>query len=181
MKRGIALALCAGLFVLWLPILAGAASAQTEVVSAGSNAGDGAADHFTLVLSGGTTVEASVNGTVVQSIPLAGLTSLTVQGSSDDDTLTVDDSGGLIAVPGGINYDGGSGFDSLALVDNGGPTITDSRTTLGPTTGGGQNVMTSGASNQIVNYLNLEPVLSTVGATNATGTAHNAADAINYT
>ncbi len=86
---------------------------------------------------------------------------LTVQGSSDDDTLTVDESGGLITLPGGIHYDGGAGFGSLAFTNNGGPALATTSMTPGPGKGGGTIVHGDGTGTQTVVYNNLEPVTDT--------------------
>jgi hypothetical protein len=165
----------AAVFVL-IPLQAEAQS--TATVTAGGAANDGGADHFTISRDGDS-IAVSVNGVAQAPIPLAGLGSLTVQGSSDDDTLTVDESGGLIALSGGITYDGAGGFDSLEL---GGWTGAPLATTIapGPTTGGGTVVHSGGGDTQKLVYDNLEPVLDTsAGTLTINGT--NGDDAINYT
>ena len=176
MKRLLVVVLGIVALAVWLPLEAGAAA---PVVNAGAAAGDGSADSFGLVLNGAN-VDVSLNGTPLASYPLAGLSSLTVQGSSDDDTLIVDSSGGLIALPGGIHFDGGNGFDSLRFVQSGGPAITNSRMDLGPSAGGGTSVISDGTSTQTVFFDNLEPVLDTVAAATATVDGTNSNNSINY-
>jgi len=98
-----------------------------------------------------------VDGGAPASYALAGLSSITIQGSYDDDTLTVDSSGGVLDLPGGIHFDGGSGSDALQLVKTGGPTITASAIDLGPSSGGGKSTITDDANTQTVFFDNLEP------------------------
>ena len=78
--------------------------------------GDGTPDSVKLLLTGtgGDTLEVSINGSVVGDYSNASVNSINVTGSSDDDTLTVDESGGVIAVP--ISFDGGGGANNQLIV-----------------------------------------------------------------
>jgi hypothetical protein len=176
MKRLLAVVLGMVALAVWLPLQA---SAVAPVVDAGASADDGSADSFRVALNGAN-VDVTLNGNPLVSYPLAGLSSLTVQGSSDDDTLIVDSSGGLIALPGGIHFDGGNGFDLLKFVQSGGPTITSSRMDLGPSSGGGKSAISDGSSTQTVFFDNLEPVVDTVVAATATVDGTNSNNSINY-
>ena len=84
---------------------------------------DGSADTFRLVKNG-TNVQAYVNGALNQTIPLSGLGKITISGSNDADTLTIDASGGTFAVPSGVTFNAGSGTDTL---------VTNSQTSNGDT------------------------------------------------
>lgn len=76
--------------------------------SPGDQANDGIGDTFLLVRTGtaGENLEVWINGILVFVFDYASLHSLTINGSGDADTLTVRASGGLIALPGWIMYDG---------------------------------------------------------------------------
>jgi|GEM_PF-2946039 len=74
------------------------------VLDAGASQGDLARDSFRLVRNG-SDIEFYVNGSLVRSTPAAELNSITVNGSSDDDTLHVDHSAGSISVP--VSFVGG--------------------------------------------------------------------------
>ena len=73
---------------------------------------NGSADTFSLKLSG-SNVLGYVNGALNQTMPLATLGKITVNGSNDNDTLTIDSSGGAFAVPNGVTFNAGSGTDVL--------------------------------------------------------------------
>ena len=161
MKRLTAIMFGVGALIVCAPIQAGVQS--TATVTAGAAAGDGSADHITISLDG-SAIAVSVNGVAQAPIPTAGLASLTVQGSTDDDTLTVDESGGLIPLSSGIHYDGASGFDTLELSGwTGSPLATT--VTPGPTNDAGLNVHSDGTNVQKVFYAGLEPVVDVAAGT----------------
>ena len=80
------------------------------IVDAGAASGDGTADAFA-ISSDGTTVTVTVNGSSVFSDLLTNLNSITLQGSSDDDTFDVDVTGGLPS----LTVLGGDGVDAVDL------------------------------------------------------------------
>ncbi len=64
----------------------------------------------------GTDLEVRVNDVLVYAKPFAGVTSIEVIGSSDDDTVTLDYSGGDPVPAGGFDFSGNAGTDTLAFV-----------------------------------------------------------------
>ena len=144
----------------------------------GGNGMDNAtADAFRLALnSGKTSVEAYLNGTFSQSFPLANLTSITIAGSGDNDTLTIDDTNGLIALTGGIIFQGGAGTNQLVI--SGGSTnateIYDAGTSRDTVTDASSNV-------QIVNFTGAQSVRTTAPVTSFTVNGTSINNTINYT
>ena len=123
---------------------------------------DGSADAFRLVKSG-TNIQVYVNSVLNQTIPLSGLGRITVNGSNDADTLTIDSSGGIFTVPNGVTFNAGSGTDTL---------VTQSQTSNGdvmnvtPTGSGAGNVAyiaADGTDNSlpIVTYSGVENITLT--------------------
>jgi len=64
----------------------------------------------------GTDLEVRVNDVLVYAKPFAGVTSIEVIGSSDDETVTLDYSGGDPVPAGGFEVSGSGGTDTLAFV-----------------------------------------------------------------
>ncbi len=75
-------------------------------IDAGAGADDTTPDTFN-VIRNGANLEVRVNGGLVFNEPFTGVTSLTVNGSTDDDTLTVDMSVADAIPSGGISFIGG--------------------------------------------------------------------------
>ncbi len=98
------------------------------------------------------------------------------------DTLIVDSTNGLITVQNGIRYDGGTGADSLQLIQTGGAQRTSDTYSVGPGVGQGVSTIVGGgtAGTQVVSFDNLEPVLDTVPAATLTVNATGGDNAINY-
>jgi hypothetical protein len=117
------------------------------------------------------------------SVSLASLTQINVNGLGGNDTLIVDSSNGLISVPSGINYDGGTGFNTLQLVQTGGTTQTSDTYSVGPGAGMGTSTIVGPGpgGTQTVFFQNLAPVTDTVPATTLTVNATPGDNAINYT
>jgi hypothetical protein len=117
------------------------------------------------------------------SVSLASLTQINVNGLGGNDTLILDSSNGLINVPNGINYDGGTGFNTLQFVQTGGTTQTSDTYSVGPGTGMGTSTIVGPGSGgtQTVFFQNLAPVTDTVPATTLTVNATPSDNAINYT
>jgi hypothetical protein len=82
------------------------------------SAGDASGDSFSITRVGGN-LEIRVNGTLVATV--AETEPITINGSADDDTLTLDLAGG--AMP-DITYNGGGGYDTLVLQNADGTTMT---------------------------------------------------------
>lgn len=96
------------------------------VAAAGGQAGDGTPDSFRVVRSG-STLNIFTNGSTAYTSDIALVTIITLNGSSDADTLTVDTSGGAIGRPMAFNGAGGTDqIESTADVDF---TLCDSRLT----------------------------------------------------
>ncbi|GAB4131525.1 MAG: hypothetical protein Kow0040_10920 [Thermogutta sp.] len=170
---------------------------------AGKASNDGLADEFRLVRNGGN-LEVLIDGTLSQSLDLATLTGVVVQGSSDVDTLIVDLSGGIFSLPAGIQFDGEalganvSSGDTLVLTGDPGTAInrisygSGPRLGLGPNDGGilidpddstgvgGGFPTLSGANGDevLIQFFNLSPVIDTVPAAQLDVFATNAAETI---
>jgi hypothetical protein len=114
---------------------------------------------------------------------LSTIRQIDVNGLAGNDTLIVDDSNGLIDVPLGIRYDGGTGFDQLQEVQTDGPTRFSDTYSVGPLVGSGISTIVGAGSagTQTVFFQNLAPVLDTVPALMLTVNATPASNAIAYT
>jgi len=124
------------------------------------------------LLASGPTLELldGATGSILASRPLAGTDGVTIQGAPGnvDDALTVDLSGGALALPDGIHFDGGvGGWDTLVVT--GGDAAPGSYTATGLNSG----IITHAGTR--VFFSNLEPVTDTTIAANFTvlGTAGN--------
>jgi hypothetical protein len=115
------------------------------------------------------------------SVPLATLNQINVNGWGGNDTLVLDSINGLISVPGGTRYHGGTGFDLLRLEQNGGPTRTSDVYSVGPSTGAGTSVISDASGTQSVFFEALEPVIDLVPAATLVINATPAHNAISYT
>ncbi len=87
------------------------------IVDAGTDADDNTPDEFVVDIDG-TDLIVTANGTEVLRQPLAETTSLTVNGSGDDDSFTVDQNDDLITIP--ITINGGSQTSGDTLTIDGG-------------------------------------------------------------
>jgi hypothetical protein len=112
---------------------------------------------------------------------LATIQQINVNGLGGNDTLIIDDSNGLISVPLGIRYDGGTGFNRLQEVQTGGPTRIADTYRVGPLDGSGISKIVDITGTQKVFFQNLAPVLDTVPAGPLTVKATPSDNAINYT
>ncbi|MAE65572.1 MAG: hypothetical protein CMJ18_14990, partial [Phycisphaeraceae bacterium] len=101
---------------------------------------------------------------------------LTLNGLQGDDRLDVDNSNGLVTLPGGLHFDGGAGHDVLRMT--GTTTVDESVYDVGPGAGAGSIAHRIGTAVQTVTFSGLSPVIDTVPGplvVNATG-ASNAID-----
>jgi len=149
------------------------------VITADSVSGNGTdnsmPDVFRLVRNGPDVV-LNIDGKYSRSFAFDSLCTIIVDGSGDDDTLTIDLSQGTPVPYGGLTYNGqgnGSGGDSLEIV---GGTLSS---VCYEYTGLSDGVITIDGS--IVRYTGLEPIIDTVvaGTLTVNGTAGN--NNINYT
>jgi Ca2+-binding RTX toxin-like protein len=135
----------------------------------GGNAG--ASDSFTIQLVG-TNLQVLNNGMIVDSRPVAAVTSLTINGENgQDDTLTLDFTGGNpFQADFVLSFNGGTGGNDQVTVMGG--TATDVTYTLAdPGAGNGNGTLTIDGmdfSNLTVNFTGLEPLLVTTSAANIT-------------
>jgi hypothetical protein len=115
------------------------------------------------------------------SVQLSVLQQINVNGLGGNDTLIVDSTNGLINVPLGIRYGGGTGFNSLQLVQTDGTMQNSDSYTPGPNIGMGISTISGPSGTQTVFFQNLDPVIDLVPATNlnVSGTPSN--NAISYT
>jgi hypothetical protein len=106
---------------------------------------------------------------------------LQLLGNSGDDLLHIDNSGGLLSLPGGINFDGGIGRDSLLLT--GSTAVGGADYNVGPNPGDGRVVHTAAApllQIQTVTFSGLEPIIDLVTAATLTVNGTDADNAISY-
>ncbi|MFM8475698.1 MAG: beta strand repeat-containing protein, partial [Planctomycetaceae bacterium] len=106
---------------------------------------------------------------------------LQVQGNASDDLLRVDNSGGLLTLPGGITFDGSSGRDSLQLI--GSTAVSTAEYSVGPNAGDGRIVHTvTGPPLQVqtITFSGLEPLIDLVAATSLTVNATEGSNAISH-
>lgn len=115
----------------------------------------------------------------IKQVQFSTLSQINVNGLAGNDTLIVDDTNGLISVPSGINYDGGTGFNSLQLVQTDGPARTSDTYSVGPDNGSGTDVISDASGTQSIFFQNLAPVLDTVPAVSFTVNATPSNNAIN--
>ena len=125
----------------------------TFALNAGAGQNDGTPDQFVLDRNGGL-VEFTSNGTLIFSEDAADVTSVVVNGSNDDDTLTVDFANGDPIPANGITYNGGGQVTTDDLVIDGTSTEDVVYTPSDDTPGDG-TVTVDGST---INFTGLEPV-----------------------
>jgi hypothetical protein len=123
------------------------------------------------------------------------LNTIVVNGLGGNDTLIIDSSNGLINVGDGIHFDGGAGFNSLFLEQNGGATHATDTFSIGQSAGEGTSVIAGElqrlaphgldaqgpASAQTAFFQHVGPVLDTVPVENLTVEGTSADNQIQYT
>jgi hypothetical protein len=123
-----------------------------------------------------TNIQILDNGQIVASQALAGTSSVAIIGANDvSNTLIVDFADGNPIAVGGLNYNGGTGPNTVegTLVLNNGSFSNEVNATSGPHSG------TITLDTSKINYTNLTPILDTVAAANYTISAPKTADTIN--
>jgi len=140
--------------------------------ASGVESGDGTLKQYTAKMDG-TLLELDFNGVAVFLGNPAAIGTITVQGSTDNDILTVDNSHGL--VNGQIDFNGGtSGAHSLVV--NGGTTL---KYTPSATTPGSGTVQTTlGSQSQTINFQELTPMYFFNQASAIIALPNNGADII---
>jgi RHS repeat-associated protein len=131
------------------------------IIDAGEQAGDGLADTFRIVRSGAS-LDVLVNDTVVFTAPAATAPLLKFKGSSDDDTLIVDFSGGNPLPGEGISYDGSGTTDRDTLVMTGGSASTVYYTFSGKSSG------TAEIDGSVISYKGIEEITDSLYAADRT-------------
>lgn len=96
---------------------ADAAPVQALVVNAGAAAGDGHADTF-VVEQHDNQVRVSINGKEVSNTPISQISTIKIQGSSDDDILIAEFKSGEPLAGFNLMFDGKGGKDALVLNSN---------------------------------------------------------------
>ncbi len=130
-----------------------AAQAYDANSGGGNGTGNGTADTLRVRLNGSNIEFSANNFSTITSIPSASVTSLTLTGSSDDDTFVIDFSGGNPIPSGGITVNGGSQVTGDKLRVTGGIFGTVTHNLVNANDG---SVVI--ASNGTINYTGLEPV-----------------------
>ncbi len=131
-------------------------------------------DNIVVTKSGANTV-VTVNSMLAANVVTADTASLVIDGLAGDDSLAVDSSNGAVAIP--IVYDGGTGTNSLLLS---GGTATADTYTPGSQLGSGTNALTFASGSELINFLNLAPIIDTV-ISPLTVNGTDGDNAINYT
>ena len=116
----------------------------------------------------------------VFTVPIAVVQQINVNGLGGNNTLIVDSSNGLINVPNGIFYNGGTGGDNtLDLLQTGGSAQASDIYTVITNPGQGSDVIVGASGTQTVYFQNLAPVYDNVpGPLTVVGTPSN--NTINY-
>ena len=147
------------------------------VIGATVNANNGTADTYNVAINGGL-LEVNVNGSIVLQQDVATIDKLVIEGSNDDDTLTVDYSNGSPIPVGGLTFNGGGQTtatgDSLTVIGAGIASGSSGTYTPSATTNGDGVVSIDGST---ITFTGLEPVLVSQITTFAFVTP-NAVDAI---
>ncbi|MFM9960443.1 MAG: beta-propeller fold lactonase family protein, partial [Planctomycetaceae bacterium] len=149
----------------------------TSMISASTNSSNGTTDDFRFVRSG-TDLQVFIDNSLSQTLTFGSIVSLTLQGSSDDDTLTLDFSGGNPIPSGGIFYAGGGQTSLDQIVLTGGTTTSVTHTFTNSNDG---SVTLTGALAGTIYYTGLEPVIDNLSATNRVFTFNNGAETITLT
>src|SRR5262245_21395506 len=110
-----------------------------------------------------------------------GLRSITLDTGDGNDAVTIDLSDVLYSLTNGIRYDGGTGVNSLSLVQTGGAAQTSDTYRVGPNPGEGTSTIVGPTGTQTVYFQQLAPVIDTVAAANLFVVGTPESNVINYT
>ncbi len=143
------------------------------VVSIPAPTPDGSPDTYQLRVVG-STLETLINGVVVDTRPLAGIQNLTIDGSSDADTLNLDFAGGDPIPLTGLTFNGGAGFDKINLINVGSSFTTQ---TYNYTNANDGSIVLNDGTNHTITYTGLEPITNDGTPTNIIFNLPDTADA----
>ncbi|HMB73956.1 MAG TPA: LamG-like jellyroll fold domain-containing protein, partial [Gammaproteobacteria bacterium] len=144
---------------------------EDSILNAGPMADDGGADEFRLVRNGAE-LEGYLNGALVFVRVFDEVSNLAIVGSTDDDTLIVDLSGGAAVPETGIEFTGGGPADNDTLVLTGGGAESIVYTPFDAHSG------TVSLDGRLITYSELEPVIDDVDAEERVFVFGSGADAI---
>ncbi len=136
-------------------------------ITAGADADDGDPDEFIVRQDGLGNIEVVVNGVVVFSEPALLVDDLTIQGSSDDDTLTVDYVNGSPVPNGGLEFEGGGPGDNDSIILQGGTVESVTHNFTSDSSGSIEIVPIIG-NTDVITYTGLEPITDLLDATDRT-------------
>ncbi|QDU26437.1 Hemolysin, chromosomal [Anatilimnocola aggregata] len=135
--------------------LTGVGAFEVDLNAVGAPGNDLAADEITLRLSAdGLMRQIYINDVLLNEVPVSDTSPLTIAGSSDDDTLTIDMNNGNPIPTSGISFDGGVGGND-SMVVTGGSTTTVTHTFNNASDG---RIVLAGPIAGTINYSGLEPV-----------------------
>ncbi|MGV3609298.1 MAG: beta strand repeat-containing protein, partial [Planctomycetaceae bacterium] len=117
---------------------------------------NGIADTFVISKVGSDTV-LTINGLTAYRFPTANLSTITINGSNDQDSLTIDYSNGNPLPASGVNFNGGSGFDTLSFI--GGGSFANITHNFSNANDGSVNI-----DGTVVAYTGLDPVIDNLNA-----------------
>ena len=133
------------------------------VTAAGDQDYPNEADQFVIATTGaGQFLEITDNGSEGFYGDQSAALQINVNGMGGNDDLTVDSSGALVHLPDGINYDGGTGFNTLHFTQTGGAKQTSDTYSVGPKLGDAQSVIVGPSGTQTVFAQNLTGVTDSV-------------------
>ncbi|MBI1313734.1 hypothetical protein GC176_20775, partial [bacterium] len=138
---------------------------DTLLASTGSEGDDGTADDLNLSINGGLgTLDYTVNAILVfQATPSAGADQVIINGSTDDDALTLDFAVDSPLAPGGTFFNGGSeqtGGDNLTLINGTVTTVTHNFANASDGT-----IEIEEGTTDTITYTGLEPIFDNLSAT----------------
>ncbi|MEW6302149.1 MAG: choice-of-anchor D domain-containing protein [Verrucomicrobiota bacterium] len=136
----------------------------------GNGSANGTADTLRIRLNGANIEFSADNFTTISSVPFASVNSITISGSSDNDTFIIDLSSGNPIPAGGLTVTGSTGTDSLTITGGAQGTVTYNYTNAND----GNIVMSNFGT---VTYTGLEPISNSGTATDVIFNLPNSANA----
>ncbi|HVX59378.1 MAG TPA: autotransporter-associated beta strand repeat-containing protein, partial [Pirellulales bacterium] len=113
--------------------------------------GGAGVDNFTVMLDGSGNVVVKDGPTTIMSTPQSSLSSLTINGNGGTNTLTVDESNGILSIP--VTFNGG-GAGGMTVTGYSGVQVTDTYTGTGPGHSGTVQIGAGG----LISYTGLAPL-----------------------
>ena len=143
-------------------LLVGGMGVITDVVITADDPGGNGTDNSVAddirLLRNGDNVEVYIDGNFSRAFPYAPLDTITINGSGDDEKLTIDYSGGDPIPFGGITFNGGPGFDGMEIVGGSANDITHE---FASASSGHVNI-----DGSTINYTGLAPITDNMNAIN---------------